>query len=116
LVVVVTNQRGVARGLIRPEDLEEIHQKMSEELEKAGAGIDGILCCPHDEGECQCRKPRPGLVREAERRWNVDLGSSLLIGDSESDRQLAETCGMTFALARDGHIIGVVARPRMQVL
>jgi histidinol-phosphate phosphatase family protein len=109
LVVVVTNQRGVARGLIDARDLEEIHSRMSEELERAGAALDGVLCCPHGEGECTCRKPLPGLILDAERRWNIDLRTSLLIGDSPSDRQLAETCGMSFALARDGHIIDAIS-------
>ena len=108
LVVVVTNQRGVARGLVSPRDLDEIHSKMSAELERAGAALDGVLCCPHDEGVCTCRKPLPGLVLDAERRWDIDLSASLLIGDSPSDRQLAETCGMAFALARDGHIVDVI--------
>jgi len=112
LVIVVTNQRGVARGLTRPGDLVAIHARMSEELRRLGAPLDDILCCPHDEGQCDCRKPRPGLIREADRRWNIDLPSSLMIGDSESDRQLAENCGMSFALARDGHILDIVCRAR----
>ena len=111
LVVVVTNQRGVARGLTATSDLDEIHSRMSAELERAGAALDGVLCCPHDEGVCTCRKPLPGLVLEAERRWNIDLSASLLIGDSPSDRQLAEICGMAFAMARDGHIIDLVSGP-----
>jgi histidinol-phosphate phosphatase family protein len=110
LVIVVTNQRGVARGLIDPRDLEEIHFRMAGELERAGAALDGVLCCPHDAGVCTCRKPLPGLVLDAERRWNIDLRASLLIGDSPSDRQLAETCDMAFALARDGHILDVIPR------
>ena len=108
LVIVVTNQRGVARGLVRPEDLEEIHHRMAEELDRRGAAIDDILCCPHEEGECDCRKPRPGLVAEAERRWSIDLRSSLIIGDSERDRELAANCGMTFVLARAGHVVDVI--------
>ncbi len=105
LVIVVTNQRGVARGLIRREDLEEIHTRMREALDQSGAPIDDVLCCPHEEGECSCRKPLPGLVHEAERRWNIDLRSSLLVGDSESDKLLAKACGLAFAMVRDGHII-----------
>ena len=110
-IAPVTNQRGVARGLTDPRDLEEIHNRMSQELEAAGAPLDGILCCPHEEGSCTCRKPQPGMVLEAERRWNIDLRASLFIGDSPSDRQLAETCGMAFALARDGRILEVVSAP-----
>jgi histidinol-phosphate phosphatase family protein len=105
LVIVLTNQRGVARGLIRPDDLEEIHSKMRQELDREEAHIDDVFCCPHAEGACNCRKPKPGLVWEAEQRWKIDLSSSLLIGDSDSDRQLAATCGMAFAMARNGRIV-----------
>lgn len=116
LVIVVTNQRGVARGSISPTDLEEIHRRMCEELERAGAPVDGVLCCPHDEGVCACRKPLPGLVFDAERQWNIDLSSSLLIGDSDIDRQLAQNCEMSFALVRDEHIVEVTPRPAAQNL
>jgi histidinol-phosphate phosphatase family protein len=108
LVVVVTNQRGVARGLMRLEDVADIHARMTAELARRGARIDGVLVCPHEEGACDCRKPRPGLVREAQRRWDIDLGRSLLVGDSESDRQLAVNCGLRFLLARGGHIVEAV--------
>ena len=107
LVVVVTNQRGVARGLIRSENLEEIHRNMIRELADAGARIDDLFCCPHEEGACECRKPRPGMVLAAERKWNIALADSLLIGDSERDRRLAEACGLTFVRAADGHVVEV---------
>jgi D-glycero-D-manno-heptose 1,7-bisphosphate phosphatase len=108
LVVVITNQRGVARGLIRNEDLEEIHRNMIRELASAGARIDDLFYCPHAEDTCECRKPRPGMVLEAQRKWNIDLAGSLLIGDSERDRLLAETCRLTFVRAADGRVVDVV--------
>jgi histidinol-phosphate phosphatase family protein len=108
LVVVVTNQRGVARGLMRLDDVADIHARMTAELARRGARVDDILVCPHEEGTCDCRKPRPGLVREAQRRWDIDLGRSLLVGDSESDQQLAVNCGLRFLMARDGRIVDVV--------
>lgn len=104
LVVVVTNQRGVARKLVRPEDLVEIHREMIALLAEAGAHIDGVLCCPHEEDSCNCRKPKTGLVLEAVEKWDIDLSGSLMIGDSESDGQLAANCGMPFVRVRDGHI------------
>jgi histidinol-phosphate phosphatase family protein len=109
LVIVVTNQRGVARGLMRLEDVADIHARMTAELARRGARVDDVFVCPHEEGACDCRKPRPGLVREAQRRWDIDLGRSLLVGDAESDRQLAVNCGLRFLLARDGHIVEEVA-------
>jgi histidinol-phosphate phosphatase family protein len=105
LVVVVTNQRGIARGLMRPEDLDDIHARMTEELARRGARLDGILVCPHEEGVCDCRKPRPGLILQARQRWDIDMAHSIMIGDSESDRQLAAACGLTFLLARDGRLV-----------
>jgi D-glycero-D-manno-heptose 1,7-bisphosphate phosphatase len=105
LVVIVTNQRGVARGLIRQEDLDEIHRRMVLEVERAGGRIDQILCCPHEEDACLCRKPKPGLVLEATARWDIDLAASVMIGDSEADRVLAAQCGMSFIQVRDGHVV-----------
>jgi histidinol-phosphate phosphatase family protein len=105
LVVVVTNQRGIARGVMRAKDVDDIHARMTAELAARGARIDDILVCPHEKDTCDCRKPRPGMIREAQRRWDIDLSRSLLIGDSESDRQLAVNCGLRFLLARDGHIV-----------
>ncbi len=108
LVAVVTNQRGVARGLIRPKDLEEIHRRMTLEIENAGGRIDQILCCPHEKDTCTCRKPKPGLILEAQQRWDIDLARSVLIGDSELDQELAAGCGMAFVRVRDGHVIETV--------
>ena len=116
LVVVVTNQRCVARGLIRSEDLDEIHRRMTLEMERAGAPVDGILCCPHEEGACTCRKPRAGLILQAETRWNIDLAGSVLIGDSELDRELAARCGMGFVQVRDGCVVDTVCRSLEKVL
>lgn len=115
LVIVVTNQRGVARQLMTLEDLELIHRNMREQLARDGARLDDIFYCPHGEAECECRKPRPGMVKEAAQRWNIDLGASLLIGDSASDYELARNCGMAFALARDGEIIEVFGAMQVDV-
>jgi histidinol-phosphate phosphatase family protein len=108
LVVVVTNQRGVARGQVRLEDLHDIHRRMTEELARRGARLDGVLYCPHEEGACSCRKPRPGLVHEALKRWPIDLGRSLLVGDSECDRKLAEACGLRFVRVAEGRVVETV--------
>ena len=104
LVIVVTNQRGVARGLIQPEDLAEIHSHMVAQIAADGGRVDDVFCCPHEEGACTCRKPRPGLVLMARARWNIDLAGSLLIGDSDTDCQLAVACGLKFVRVRDGRI------------
>ena len=105
LVIVVTNQRGVSRGLIEPAELERIHQNMRRELAERGALVDDVFCCPHEEDACDCRKPRPGLVLQAARKWGIDLAHSVMLGDSWRDRELAANCGMRFVEVRDGHLI-----------
>lgn len=105
LVMVVSNQRGVARGIMSAADVEEIHRHMIAELARRGAVIDDIFYCPHQDGECNCRKPLPGLVIQAQEKWNLDLSKSLLIGDSDSDEQLAATCGIRFLRAEGGQLV-----------
>ena len=104
LVIIVTNQRGVARGLMSQQDLDEIHRVMMQEIERGGWRIDQIFTCPHDEGVCSCRKPKTGLVLEAQKHWEIDLAESVLFGDADSDRELAIRCGMGFIRVRDGHV------------
>jgi histidinol-phosphate phosphatase family protein len=102
LVVVVTNQRGVALGRVDPAELARIHDNMKQQLLNLGARIDDIFCCVHEEHTCNCRKPRPGMVMAAARKWDIDLRGSLLIGDSTRDEELALVCGMPFITVNEG--------------
>ena len=104
VVIVITNQRGVARGLMTEEALASIHHRMLDELAARGARIDDVFYCPHEENSCECRKPKPGLVYAARDKWNIDLAHSLLLGDSDSDEQLAEACGVRFLRVQDGYL------------
>jgi D-glycero-D-manno-heptose 1,7-bisphosphate phosphatase len=106
LVIVVTNQRGVALGRIDPRELEHMHDNMKRDLLRLGARIDDIFCCVHEEEACNCRKPRPGMVMEAARKWDIDLKQSVLIGDSARDEELALACGMPFIAVHEGTVIG----------
>ena len=110
LVIVVTNQRGIARGLMQQAEVDDLHAKMSRELSGRGARIDDIFCCPHEYNTCDCRKPKPGLVLQAARKWHLDLERSLMIGDSEIDAQLAQACNLTFIRVDEGRIVSVSAR------
>ncbi|HFB97933.1 MAG TPA: HAD-IIIA family hydrolase, partial [Bryobacterales bacterium] len=110
LVIVVTNQRAVARGLLTAAELGAIHRKMRQALAARGAAIDAVYCCPHEEGSCSCRKPAPGLVLEAARDFDIDLRSSILIGDSRRDRELAEGLGIAYVEVRNGRIVEIVPR------
>ena len=105
LVIVISNQRGVARGIMSATGVEEIHRKMIAELARRGAIIDDIFYCPHQDGECNCRKPLPGLVVQAQEKWDLDFSKSLLIGDSDADEQLAATCGIRFLRAEGGQLV-----------
>lgn len=92
-VVVVTNQRGVARGALTSNELEAIHSKMLHELSLDNAHIDNIYACEH-EGGCACRKPLPGLLVQADNDCTVDKSKSFMIGDSETDILAAHAFGI----------------------
>jgi len=98
-IYVVTNQRGIARGIMREHDLKAIHDKLKEELEKHGAKIKQIYYCPHgrDRG-CECRKPKPGLLFRAASEHNINLTKAIFIGDDERDLQAGNAAGCTTVL------------------
>jgi len=98
LVIVATNQRGVAKGLLTNAQLECIHQRMCEYLADMGARIHGIYYCPHGlDPPCNCRKPKAGMLLEAARVHNIDLASSWMIGDSEKDVEAGIRAGCNTA-------------------
>lgn len=93
-VIVVSNQRCVARGLLTAAALDSMHRRMCDELATLGASIDAVYYCPHDEDPpCGCRKPQPGMLFAAATEHKVDLPSSWMIGDSEKDIQAGERAG-----------------------
>ena len=84
--VVVSNQRGIARGLVTWEALHEIEQAIQKYLTASGTSIEAFYYCPHDlDDGCDCRKPLPGLLHRAAREHGLDLTASVLVGDEESD-------------------------------
>lgn len=106
LAIVVTNQPVIARGEVSWDELHEIHRKMETLLGKDGAYIDGIYICPHHpdkgfEGErpeykidCDCRKPKPGLLLQAAKEFNIDLPESYMVGDSQRDVEAGQYAGV----------------------
>ncbi len=93
-VVVATNQSGIGRGLFDMAMLNAIHEKMHKALAHAGARVDAIFFCPHTaEAKCECRKPRPGMLVEIGKRFNVELTGVPCIGDSLRDLASAEAVG-----------------------
>lgn len=94
-VVVVSNQRGIALGLYTPEDVRAIHLRFQDLLKTHGAKVDGFYFCPHDKGQCNCRKPLPGLFEQAVAMFpEISAASSAMIGDSHSDIEFGIRLGM----------------------
>ena len=93
-LIVVTNQRGIARGLMGAEDLADIHARMRAELVPLDADVDAIYFCPHEAGECNCRKPGTGMFEAARRdEPAIDFARSVVVGDSDSDMEAAAAIG-----------------------
>lgn len=102
-VVVITNQSGIARGLFARRTLQAIHRKMLDAVRDAGGQIDSIYCCPHGpDDQCQCRKPKPGLMKQFSEEHDVDLSGLPMIGDSMRDLQAAAAVGAQPILVRSG--------------
>ncbi len=107
-VVIATNQSGVARGYFTEDRLKEIHERLLEMLSREGASVDAIYYCPHlPEGvvaeysiECQCRKPRTGMLLQAAREHGIDLRKSFMIGDTPGDILTGRAAGCKTVLVK----------------
>lgn len=93
-IVVATNQSGVGRGLFDMDTLNAIHEKMMKATAQAGGRIDAVFFCTHtDADQCDCRKPRPGMLNEIAARYNVSLAGVPVVGDSLRDLRAADAVG-----------------------
>jgi D-glycero-D-manno-heptose 1,7-bisphosphate phosphatase len=102
-VVVITNQSGLARGLLDAETLEKIHAKMQRMAAEKGGKIDAIYFCPHGpDDSCDCRKPKPGLLKAFADDNHVNLSGIAFIGDSLRDLQAAQAAGASPILVKTG--------------
>ena len=114
LAIIVSNQSGVARGYFPMELIDRVHAHLKDLLAKEGANIDGIFFCPHyPRGivpeysvECDCRKPRTGLVQKACEEFDIDMENSYVIGDRCSDIELAERSNLQGIMVRTGYGLG----------
>jgi len=103
-IVVVTNQAHIGRGLLRPERLDVIHDRLRTMLAAEGATVDAILHCPHrPEDGCGCRKPAPGMALEAAARFGFDPARAFVVGDHAGDMGMGRAIGATTLLVRTGH-------------
>ena len=111
-VFVITNQGGIARGYYTEQDMHALHEFMSEELHKQGGHIDAFYYCPHYlngkeeqySKACICRKPAPGMIKQAFREWDIEQVGSFLIGDKPSDLQAAEASSIPGYLFQGGNL------------
>lgn len=97
VVIVVTNQAGIARGYYTEEDMHNLHRYINQELSKIGAHIDSFYFCPHHPdftGPCNCRKPKTGMIEKAVKDWNIDVSWSVLYGDKPWDIEAGQKCGI----------------------
>lgn len=102
-VIVISNQAGVGKGLYTLETLGKITRKMTAEIEKAGGRIKSVFYCPHrDEDNCDCRKPKAGLFRQATEGLDIDLGQAYFIGDALRDIEAGKNAGCKTILLLSG--------------
>jgi D-glycero-D-manno-heptose 1,7-bisphosphate phosphatase len=111
LVIVVTNQSGIARGYYSMDAVRSLHDHMDRELARHGTSVDAYYLCPHHPQGiieeftkvCDCRKPEPGMLLKAEKDFSLDLASSYLIGDKQTDVETALNCGCRPILVETGY-------------
>jgi D-glycero-D-manno-heptose 1,7-bisphosphate phosphatase len=111
LAIVVTNQAGVARGYFSEDMIQTVHAEMTKELESGGARLDAVYYCAHHPSvgeppyryDCDCRKPKPGLISRAARDLNIDLAGSWMVGDRYSDVELARNAGVKSMFVLSGY-------------
>jgi D-glycero-D-manno-heptose 1,7-bisphosphate phosphatase len=109
-VIVATNQAGIARGMMAEADVLDIHRRMTAEAVRTGGRIDAVYYCPHhwDEG-CLCRKPKPGMLYEAQHTFNLNLTQTPFVGDDDTDAGAAEAAGCPWlAVTPDRPLLSIV--------
>lgn len=95
-IAIISNQKGVSKGSMSIEDVEKINKQMIKEIEQAGGRVDKIYFCPHGEDECNCRKPKPGMIEQALKDFNLPKEKAVLLGDFFSDYETSKNVGCDF--------------------
>ena len=102
-IFVITNQAGIGRGLYSEESLKDIHCRMVAGITEAGGAIEALYYCPHHpEAGCECRKPKPGMLKRAAKEHNINLSNAYFIGDTTTDMQAGKRAGTTTFLVLTG--------------
>ncbi len=103
-ILVVTNQSGVGRGYFSLEDLHRVNKRILKLLKTEGTSIDKVYFCPHcPEDNCECRKPKPGMINQAKKEFDIDLKQSYVIGDRPEDIELGKRAGLQTILVLTGY-------------
>ena len=111
LAIVITNQAGVARGYFAEEVIARVHEQLKSDLQNASAQLDAIYYCAHHPSvgeppyrlDCDCRKPKPGLIECAAKDFEIDLPASWMVGDRYGDVELARNAGLNSAFVLSGY-------------
>ncbi|MFX1238557.1 MAG: D-glycero-beta-D-manno-heptose 1,7-bisphosphate 7-phosphatase [Promethearchaeota archaeon] len=106
LLIVVTNQAGIARGFFTEDRLKEIHDKMRSVLMESGIILDDVYYCPHHPdftGKCSCRKPNPGMIIRAQKNYDLNLKESFMVGDTLNDIKTGKNAGCKTVLVLTGY-------------
>jgi histidinol-phosphate phosphatase family protein len=111
-IIIITNQSAINRGLISEKELQIIHSHMLNELSKSKCKIEKIYFCPHKPDEnCDCRKPKTGMIKNALSDFCIDISKSWLIGDSNSDIEVAKKFGLkSIKIERNGDLLQAVKK------
>lgn len=110
-IIIITNQSVVGRGIITEKTLNRIHEKMLKELKEFGCIIEKIYCCPHAPSDnCDCRKPKPGMLLKAAKDFNIDLAKSCFIGDNGTDEEAGKRAGCKTYLVSENRDLLDIAR------
>jgi D-glycero-D-manno-heptose 1,7-bisphosphate phosphatase len=106
-IIIISNQSGIARGYFTLFDYEKLTKWMLNQFSKKNISILDVIFCPHGpKSKCSCRKPKPGMIVDAQNKYNIDLEKSWMIGDKETDIEAANLAGISNTiLLRSGHII-----------
>lgn len=118
-LIVITGQSGIARGFYTLQDAEKFDLELARRLKESGIVIEKFYRCPHHPditGDCDCRKPKTGLVLEAAREFDIDLAESFFVGDKDSDILLGQNCGgATFWIRNNQYSLSDSTKPDYQV-
>ena len=105
-IILISNQAGISRGIMSHEDFKIVQKKMEDDLSEIGAHIDAVYYCPHgwDEG-CECRKPKPGMLYQAQKDYSINLPECVMVGDDERDIITAHNANMKGILVNDEYTL-----------